>query len=91
MICYTIFQRGKESKIYNTHVIINPDGEIAGSYSKLHLFDVHIPGKVRLCESDYTLPGEQISNPVSSPAGNIGLGVVSFICVYKLIGNTNMI
>jgi len=63
--------------VYNTHLIVDPDGNIAGAYRKMHLFDVDIPDKVRLCESDYTLAGNEISKVVATPAGNIGLSTVS--------------
>ena len=29
-----------EDKVYNSHVIIRPDGSIASVYRKIHLFDV---------------------------------------------------
>lgn len=77
MLFSSQFQCESEPKIYNTHIIINPDGEIVGKYSKLHLFNVDIPGKVRLSESDIAIAGRKISAPVPTPAGNIGLGVVS--------------
>ncbi len=35
-------------RLYNTHFIINSGGDICGKYSKAHLFDVDIPGGVRL-------------------------------------------
>ncbi|KAF6040482.1 hypothetical protein EB796_001195 [Bugula neritina] len=66
-------EKSDVSKVYNTHLIVDPDGNIAGAYRKMHLFDVDIPDKVRLCESDYTLAGNEISKVVATPAGNIGL------------------
>ena len=63
--------------MYNTHVIINSDGQIAGRYDKAHLFDVEIPEKkIKLKDSDNTEKGGSIASPVDSPVGKIGLGIV---------------
>jgi len=59
----------------NTHVIINSEGKIVQTYNKTHLFDVNIPGSVALSESSYVTPGNCIPSPVSSPLGQIGLGI----------------
>ena len=63
--------------MYNTHVIINSAGEVVDTYSKTHMFDLDIPGKVRLCESDYTIPGTKIAPPVTTPVGKVGMAIVS--------------
>jgi Carbon-nitrogen hydrolase len=47
-------------RTYNTHVILDSDGKIRAIYRKIHLFDVSIPGKVNLQESDGTVAGDQI-------------------------------
>ncbi len=63
--------------MYNTHVLINSDGQIVGRYDKTHLFDVEIPEKkIKLKESDYIQKGGSIASPVESPVGKIGLGIV---------------
>lgn len=63
--------------MYNTHVVIDSDGKIAGQYNKTHLFDVEIPEKkIKLRESDYIEKGTSISPPVVTPFGKIGLGIV---------------
>jgi predicted amidohydrolase len=42
----------KTGKVYNTHVIINPSGEIVNPiYRKIHIFDCPLVG---LCESNST-------------------------------------
>ena len=41
------------------------------------MFDLNIPGKVRLCESDYTIPGQRIAPPVDTPVGKVGMAIVS--------------
>ncbi len=47
-------------KVYNTSVLLGPEGEILGRYRKLHLFDIDIPGKVSFRESAYILPGADL-------------------------------
>ncbi|KAG8177323.1 hypothetical protein JTE90_018349 [Oedothorax gibbosus] len=64
-----------ENKIYNSHVLVNLNGEIVSVYRKIHLFDVDIPGSVRLKESDYVIPGQEIVPPVDTPIGKVGLGI----------------
>ena len=60
--------------IYNTHVIIDNEGNIANFYHKVHLFDVSIPGKVNLKESKTTLPGKKLVL-CPSPIGKLGLTI----------------
>jgi predicted amidohydrolase len=49
-----------DRRVYNAHLIINHQGTIMAVYRKVHLFDVHIPGKVKLQESATTSPGYAI-------------------------------
>ena len=41
------------SRNYNTHLIINPEGQIVGKYRKIHLVDVDLTSKggIQLYES----------------------------------------
>lgn len=65
--------KNDSKKIYNSHIIINNTGEVVGHYRKMHLFDVVIPEKnIDLQESKYVSRGMKITEPVPSPAGNIG-------------------
>jgi predicted amidohydrolase len=50
---------GEAQKVYNTSVLLGPDGKVAGKYEKIHLFDIDIPGVVSLRESDYIKPGTE--------------------------------
>lgn len=63
-----------ENKIYNTHVIIDDRGQIQAHYHKIHLFDVSIPGKVELRESNTTFPGTKLV-VCDSPIGKLGLSI----------------
>ncbi|XP_033338700.2 ntrilase and fragile histidine triad fusion protein NitFhit [Megalopta genalis] len=65
-----------EQRISNSHVVINSDGEIAGTYRKVHLFDMdNKTTGVKLMESNYVKPGDRIESPVSTPIGKLGLGI----------------
>ena len=64
-------------RVRNTHIIIDGDGNIRATYVKSHLFDLDLQGRVRLCESDYTVPGQSIVPPVATPVGNVALSTVS--------------
>ena len=68
---------GTVSRIKNTHLIIDgDDGTIRAKYSKCHLFDVEIPERnLKLKESDYVIPGNDICKPVSTNIGRVGLGI----------------
>lgn len=68
-------KEGEDSRISNTHVVMDAEGEIKASYCKTHLFDVSIPGKVNLKESDYVKPGETMAAPIDTPLGSLGLGI----------------
>jgi len=61
-------------KTANTSALLSPDGAVAASYRKIHLFDVNIPDGARYAESESVLPGDR---PVTAetPLGRIGLTV----------------
>jgi deaminated glutathione amidase len=44
---------------YNTSLLFNRAGQLAATYRKVHLFDVHIPGRVSHQESDRVAAGSQ--------------------------------
>lgn len=68
----------KDSGVLNTHVIIDDQGQVRDTYSKTHLFDLDLEGRVRLCESDYTIPGKRVTSPVKTSVGNVGMEIVSY-------------
>lgn len=52
-------------------------------YRKLHLFDVSIPERnISLKESDNVIGGKEIVEPVQTPAGLVGLAIVSLLLQY---------
>ncbi|MCI0342537.1 MAG: carbon-nitrogen hydrolase family protein [Planctomycetales bacterium] len=65
---------GSGGKVWNTSLLVAPDGAVAATYRKIHLFDVDIPGKVRSRESEsYTAGAEVVS--AGTPLGLLGLTV----------------
>ena len=62
------------SKLFNTCVVINPQGEIVGKHRKIHLFDINVPGKITFKESDSLSPGAT-PTLVDTPWGGMGIGI----------------
>lgn len=63
-----------ERRCYNTALLFAPNGEIAGRYRKIHLFDVEIPGQVSARESQGRRHGAE-TVLVRTEIGAIGLSV----------------
>jgi len=63
-----------QAKNYNTSVLLGPGGERIAIYRKIHLFDVDLPGRVTVRESEVKLSGaEVVSAP--TPIGAVGLTI----------------
>jgi predicted amidohydrolase len=67
-------ESGDPRRPYNTTCLIGPDGTLLARYRKIHLFDVAMPGRVAVRESEQRTPGEQV---VTCPTvlGPIGLSI----------------
>jgi predicted amidohydrolase len=63
-----------ESRCYNSSALIGPDGGRIAVYRKIHLFDVDLPGRVTVRESDAKLAGVE-TVIASTPLGTIGLSI----------------
>jgi predicted amidohydrolase len=63
-------------RVYNTSVLLDPDGALAAVYRKIHLFDVDLreQGGNRYCESERVAPGEKVV-VADTPFGGLGLSV----------------
>ncbi|XP_027849946.2 deaminated glutathione amidase [Aphis gossypii] len=69
-------EKFSDTKLRNTHLVINNEGEIAETYHKIHLYDVQIPSKnIQAFESSLVEAGTEISPPVKTPIGNVGLAI----------------
>lgn len=72
-------------KSYNTCVHLNPDGEVAACYRKIHLFDISLSDGTALRESARTLPGREAVT-ADLPFGRLGLSVcydIRFAYLYQ--------
>ncbi|KAL6996278.1 Omega-amidase, chloroplastic, variant 2 [Sarracenia purpurea var. burkii] len=45
--------------LYNTCCVFGPDGNLKAKYSKMHMFDIHIPGDISFKESEVFTAGDQ--------------------------------
>ena len=63
-----------DSRCYNTSVLLGPDGGQIAAYRKIHLFDVDLPGRVTVRESDAKLAGAEVVT-AATPLGAIGLSI----------------
>jgi deaminated glutathione amidase len=58
--------------VYNTSVVFDRTGELAGTYRKIHLYDVEIPGRVSYRESASVAPG---TAPVAVTVEGVPVGL----------------
>jgi predicted amidohydrolase len=66
-----------DGKIFNSHIIIDENGEIKQVYDKLHLFEVYLKKENTVMkESDYIAHGQEFNMPIETPIGIIGSLIV---------------
>jgi deaminated glutathione amidase len=70
LLAGSVSERSGE-RVFNTSVLIGPDGSDLAAYRKIHMFDVDVGG-VAYRESDYEDPGSEI---VTAPAGEMDIGL----------------
>lgn len=61
-------------RCYNTTALFSPDGTLAATYRKIHLFDVDVEGRIRVRESKTRLAGDSPCC-VDTELGRIGLAI----------------
>src|SRR5260370_14344510 len=61
-----------QTRSYNTSVLLGPDGKQLAVYRKIHLFDVDLPGRVTIKESDAKIPGAEVVT-AATELGTVGL------------------
>lgn len=66
--------RADDPRAANRSMLINPDGEMAAAYDKLHVFDVDLPTGERHRESAGVRPGDR-AVVADTPWGGLGLTV----------------
>jgi len=90
----SIAEKAADGRVHNTAVVVAPDGRIAASYRKLHLFDVDIPDGARYRESEQVAPGGE-QPPVVELSGlgvRLGLSVcydLRFPELYRRLADQN--
>lgn len=57
----SIIERDDQGRCYNTCLVYEPNGELLAKHRKVHLFDIHIPGKIRVQESLSLSPGQNLT------------------------------
>ena len=64
------------SKVYNTAVLVDPNGKELACYQKVHLFDVDVPDGNTYCESSTVMAGSSLPGIYcSEKLGNLGLSI----------------
>ena len=85
----SIVVRIDETTLANRSLLIRPDGEIAGRYDKIHMFDVDLAGGERHRESSVFRPGERAVT-VALPWGVLGMSVcydLRFAYLYRALAH----
>ncbi|MEO0491735.1 MAG: nitrilase-related carbon-nitrogen hydrolase, partial [Cyanobacteria bacterium J06659_2] len=82
----------QDGKVYNTALLVNPNGEELLRYQKAHLFDVNVPDGNTYRESNTVISGQQLP-PVypSTDFGILGISVcydVRFPELYRHLSKT---
>jgi predicted amidohydrolase len=68
-------ERGSETRIRNSAVLLDPLGAVAAVYRKIHLFDVDVPGGKRFRESESIEAGAAEAVVAPTPWGGLGLSI----------------
>jgi deaminated glutathione amidase len=63
-----------ENRRYNTSVLFAPNGARIAVYRKIHLFDIDLPGRVTVKESEVKIPGSEVVT-AATEIGTVGLSV----------------
>jgi predicted amidohydrolase len=85
----SIVVRIDETTLANRSLLIRPDGEIAGRYDKIHMFDVDLAGGERHRESSVFRPGERAVT-AALPWGVLGMSVcydLRFAYLYRALAH----
>jgi len=73
-ILETADDASSQRKCYNTAALFTPDGTLAASYRKIHLFDVDVEGHIQVRESKTRLAGDA-SCCVDTDLGRMGIAI----------------
>lgn len=70
-----VAETAPDGRAYNTSVMLEPSGAIAGAYRKMHLFDVQVDAENTFRESAGTCPGPATPVVVDAAGWRIGLSI----------------
>ena len=76
-----------DGKVANRQMLVAPDGSVAATYDKLHMFDVDLPTGERARESEVYEPGER-AVLADTPLGRLGLTIcydMRFAALYRAL------
>ena len=79
--------RREDGQLANRSTLVNPDGGVAATYDKIHMFDVDLPTGERHRESALYTPGEE-AVVATTPWGKLGMSVcydVRFPHLYRAL------
>jgi predicted amidohydrolase len=75
VVAGSIYERRPDGALpYNTCAVFGPDGSALGVYRKIHLFDVAIPGRVEVRESERMGAGDEVVC-LETPKAKLGLSI----------------
>jgi len=80
----------EDGQAANRQILIRPDGSIAATYDKLHMFDVDLPNGETARESEVYAPGD-IAVAVETAFGRLGLTIcydMRFPAVYRALATS---
>jgi predicted amidohydrolase len=81
-----------DTRVYNTSVLVSPEGEIEAVYRKIHLFDVDLGEGAAYTESETIAPGKEVV-VARTPIGGIGLSIcydVRFPELYRAMAGSEL-
>jgi len=94
LVAGTIPIRQRDGRVLSRSLLVAPDGQVAASYDKIHLFDVNVPTKPgeSYRESATTIPGGSVVSPATG-LGRIGMCVcydIRFPALFDRLGRIGM-
>jgi predicted amidohydrolase len=74
LVAGSLLEHNGTDRAFNTSLLFDPRGDIVARYRKLHLFDIDLPGRVSIRESDTRASGRDVVT-ASTELGVIGMTI----------------
>ncbi len=84
--------RRPDGKFANRSFVVDPEGRIAATYDKMHMFDVTLASGETWRESAAYVPGDEVVTTAIPGLGTLGLAIcydVRFPALYQELGSRN--